>query len=246
MKLLTFAAACLGSVVAMPMFMTSVDEGLQKYETITQKICHDKSCSKACQATPLKIGKCMRASVGSFTMACSEDGTSFNQTQYSDSRCQEVKGTIPGQSDTCYQAGFGTYVEFTCDATVKAWTGSVAPKTPKVIANVIAPVAANGHYGDPLEGNCLPDEVDISIQGLSGSVCAPSCGFISSCPRDLPTGVTATPQCALQDASSGKKYCALICSPELPIKDQDAADDQCGEKASCKPISGVGLCTYDS
>ena len=52
---------------------------------------------------------------------------------------------------------------------------------------------------------------------------------------------------ALKSASSKfSKFCALICSPSLPILDQKAADSQCGENASCKEAgTGVGLCTYD-
>merc|ERR1712054_109167 len=108
------------------------------------------------------------------------------------------------------------------------------------------PSPSDTHYEDPNDGGCQSDEVDIQIQGVSGSVCAPKCGLFKPCPTDLPDGVTATPQCALQDSSSGKKYCALLCSPSLPILDQQAADDQCGEKASCKAIQTVGICTYDS
>merc|ERR1711966_593381 len=104
---------------------------------------------------------------------------------------------------------------------------------------------ANGHYEDPKDG-CGSDEVDITVQGIQGAVCAPKCTS-GSCPTDLPAGVTAAPQCALQDASSGDKYCALICSSSLPIVDQQVADSSCGENASCKSIPGqmVGICTYD-
>merc|ERR1711959_5011 len=94
------------------------------------------------------------------------------------------------------------------------------------------------HYGDPLSGSCLSDEVNITIQGVSGSVCSPGCTS-SSCPTDVPDGVTASPQCALEDASSGKKYCALICEAG---KD----NNQCG-KASCKVVQDpIGIRTYDS
>ena len=76
--------------------------------------------------------------------------------------------------------------------------------------------------------------------------CTPKCTLFKPCPADKPTGVTAKPQCALQDASSGLKYCALMCSPSLPIVDQKAADAQCGTNASCKSVqAGIGLCTYD-
>ncbi|KAL1524679.1 hypothetical protein AB1Y20_019565 [Prymnesium parvum] len=104
---------------------------------------------------------------------------------------------------------------------------------------------ASTHYSDP-SGGCLSDEAEITIQGVSGDFCSPKCtGLFQTCPSDVPSGVTAMPQCALQDASSGSKYCALICSPTADIKDQRAADAQCGTNASCKPIQGLGICTYD-
>jgi len=97
---------------------------------------------------------------------------------------------------------------------------------------------ANGtHYEDP-KGGCRSDEVDITIQGIQGAVCSPACTMGIFCPSDVPAGVTAAPQCALQDSSTQKKYCALICSPS-------SNDAQCGTNASCKSISGTGLCTYD-
>jgi len=96
--------------------------------------------------------------------------------------------------------------------------------------------AANGHYEDPKDG-CGSDEVSITVQGIQGAVCAPKCTS-GSCPSDVPAGVTAAPQCALQDSSTQKKYCALICSPS-------SNDAQCGTNASCKSIQGTGLCTYD-
>lgn len=105
--------------------------------------------------------------------------------------------------------------------------------------------APSTHYGDPANG-CLTDEAEVSIQGVSGDFCTPSCSLFKSCPTDIPEGVSASPQCALQDASSSKKYCALICSPTTPILDQKAADSQCGTNASCKEVQmGIGLCTYD-
>jgi C1A family cysteine protease len=103
----------------------------------------------------------------------------------------------------------------------------------------------HSHYGDPKDG-CLTDEIEISIQGITGDFCTPKCSLFKACPTDVPTGVTAQPQCALQDSSTGDKYCALICSPSLPIANQKSADEQCGTNASCKAAqAGVGLCTYD-
>jgi len=102
------------------------------------------------------------------------------------------------------------------------------------------------HYSDPATG-CLSDELEITIQGVTGDFCSPGCSLIKQCPTDVPEGVTADPQCALQDASSPTtKYCALMCSTTVPIRDQQAADDQCGANASCKTVQlGIGLCTYD-
>eukprot|EP00940_MAST-03C_sp_MAST-3C-sp2_P002433 g2433.t1 len=102
------------------------------------------------------------------------------------------------------------------------------------------PAPGQTHYGDPFKGPCESDEVDIQITDIDGKICSPACDASGSCPTDVPSGVTATPQCALK-SSTGSQYCALICTPG----DDDAAD-ACGENASCKPIQGTGLCTYDS
>merc|ERR1719421_1001035 len=128
------------------------------------------------------------------------------------------------------------------------------PMGPTTPTPAPAPTPAPGpagttHYGDPNTGACMSDEEAIQIQGVGGAVCSPACTgiFKTKCPTDVPAGVTAAPQCALQDASTSSKYCALICSPTLPIRDQKLADSACGgSNLSCKPISGVGICTYDS
>merc|ERR1711959_841034 len=78
----------------------------------------------------------------------------------------------------------------------------------------------------------------MGVQGVTGGFCSPACTLGIFCPGDVPSGVTAKPQCALQDSSTKKRYCALICSPS-------SNDDQCGTNASCKSISGTGICTYD-
>lgn len=104
--------------------------------------------------------------------------------------------------------------------------------------------APSTHYGDPYVG-CEPDEIKVTIQGLGGEICAPKCTS-AACPTDEPAGVTAKPQCALQDAGTGDKYCALMCSPTTDEPALRAGDASCGAKASCKAISGLGICTYDS
>mmetsp|Transcript_2336 Transcript_2336/g.4840 ORF Transcript_2336/g.4840 Transcript_2336/m.4840 type:complete len:447 (+) Transcript_2336:64-1404(+) len=108
-----------------------------------------------------------------------------------------------------------------------------------------SPPKKSTHYADPKAG-CLADEAEVSIQGVSGDFCSPKCTLFKPCPVDVPDGVAAEPQCALQDAASGQKFCALICSPSADIKDQKAADAQCGPNASCKSLQlGLGICTYD-
>ena len=94
----------------------------------------------------------------------------------------------------------------------------------------------NGYYENPFDvTSCSDGEVNVTISGIGGAICSPPCPDMS-CPSD--PAISARAQCALQ-ASSGEKYCALICSPEV-------ADSQCGENASCKALIGIGICTYDS
>lgn len=126
------------------------------------------------------------------------------------------------------------------------WAASTALQAPTNASAAIAtPMENPTHYGDPKDG-CRPDETQTRIQGVAGGLCTPRCTLFTPCPTDTPPGVTAQPQCALEDARSLQKYCALLCSTSLPILDQRGADAQCGEKASCKAVqAGVGLCTYD-
>jgi hypothetical protein len=110
------------------------------------------------------------------------------------------------------------------------------------------PAPGQTHYGDPLDGPCMTGELilNVTVTGVKGPFCSPQCIHESSlrCPLDKPAGVTATPQCALTN-SAGAKYCALICSPSTKPSALRAGDAQCGAKASCKPWTGLGLCTYD-
>ena len=105
--------------------------------------------------------------------------------------------------------------------------------------------AGSTHYSDPNDGGCLSDEINIQITGVDGSCCSATC-TTAACPTDVPSGVTAGAQCALQNAGTGDKYCALICAPTTDEKALRAGDAQCGDKASCKASSGTGICTYDS
>lgn len=102
------------------------------------------------------------------------------------------------------------------------------------------------HYSDPFQTGCLDDEVVIQIEGVSGEACAPSCSLFSPCPTDMPSGVTGTPECALEDAISGSQYCCVICSATATEADLKAGDEICGDNASCKDIAGTGICTFDT
>eukprot|EP00548_Thalassiothrix_antarctica_P004102 CAMPEP_0194145390 /NCGR_PEP_ID=MMETSP0152-20130528/17330_1 /TAXON_ID=1049557 /ORGANISM="Thalassiothrix antarctica, Strain L6-D1" /LENGTH=131 /DNA_ID=CAMNT_0038845619 /DNA_START=144 /DNA_END=539 /DNA_ORIENTATION=+ len=94
------------------------------------------------------------------------------------------------------------------------------------------------HYGSP-DGGCKADERSFQIQGIPGEICTPAC-VNGQCPDDVSDGVTATPVCALS-LPNGEKYCALVCKPERFLR---SSDDGCGD-ATCRPIQGVGICTFD-
>jgi hypothetical protein len=127
-----------------------------------------------------------------------------------------------------------------------------APTQPRAIHLLATPPPTpprpchQSHYGDPKIG-CCSDEESLTLTGVTGDLCPPYCtGTLkNTCPTDVPAGATATPQCALEDQSTGIKNCGLICSPTSIMKDQKAADAQCGTSASCKAIQTAGLCTYD-
>jgi len=114
---------------------------------------------------------------------------------------------------------------------------TTTPVTMSLIPGLL--VDATSHYEDPSPSGCQSGEVKIQIQGVKGDFCSPACTG-TSCPTDVPTGVTAKPTCALQDSSTHKKYCALICTPGTL-----AGDAQCGKNGSCKSIQSVGVCTYN-
>lgn len=103
-----------------------------------------------------------------------------------------------------------------------------------------SPPGPTTHYEDPNAGPCQKGETAIQITGVKGSFCSPKCGFLKECSKDVPPGTTAKPECVLEASGSSKPTdCALICVPA-------ALDSGCPAKASCKAISGTGLCTYDN
>jgi hypothetical protein len=104
----------------------------------------------------------------------------------------------------------------------------------QLLAFMLVASTAAVHYGDPnTPPGCLKDEIVVAhLQGLEGNFCSPSCEF-RTCPTDVPNNVTAKPNCDVTIA--GVKFCSLKCNGRT----------ECGSNASCKAISGTGVCTYN-
>ena len=163
-------------------------------------------------------------------------------------------GAVPPACFSQSQAARLPPAVFQCDDANKAAPEflTVIPQKPKlslipdfVEANKLKFVGEDDcHFENPFaEGKCRADEVGpITIEGIDGAMCAPECTD-SPCPTNTCQGM-ATPQCALE-SPEGQKFCALICSPDVKPSNLRAGDSECGDKASCKPIQGVGICTYD-
>jgi hypothetical protein len=95
------------------------------------------------------------------------------------------------------------------------------------------PTPGMSHYEKP---PCQQGEQEASVTGTTGKLCTPPCDQSGACPTDVPTNVTAVPQCILKD-QSGNQYCALAC-------DKDAECDVAGG-AKCSILqAGKGVCTY--
>jgi hypothetical protein len=93
-------------------------------------------------------------------------------------------------------------------------------------------------YSNPSTGECQENESKVSISGLPGAFCSPSCGPATPCPKDTHFGATAEGQCVLEtQGHSQPSQCALICKPGA---------GGCPRGASCQPIQGLGICTYPS
>jgi C1A family cysteine protease len=99
------------------------------------------------------------------------------------------------------------------------------------------PPGPSDDWENPFKGSCSSGEMNVTISGVSGAICSPSC--TSTCP-DAPSGWSgATPQCALK-SPTGDKYCALLCQPS------DSTSCSPSSSATCKSVQSVGICTYDN
>lgn len=91
-------------------------------------------------------------------------------------------------------------------------------------------------YSNPSSGDCMAGESSVSIGGVPGAFCSPSCGPATPCPKDSHFGATAQGQCVLETPGHNTPtQCALICKPGA---------GGCPRGASCQPIQGLGICTY--
>lgn len=109
-------------------------------------------------------------------------------------------------------------------------SGSPGPSPGPVPPPSPSPPSPSGstHYEKP---PCQSDEIDVKVQGFTGSTCSPKCTG-TTCPTDVPEGTKAKPQCILQD-SSGDKYCALTC-----------VLGGCPSGATCQHKGFSGICMY--
>jgi len=104
-----------------------------------------------------------------------------------------------------------------------------SPSPPAPPSPPSPPSPSTTHYEKP---PCQSDETIAQVDGASGSFCAPSCDT-TACPTDVPPGTSAKPNCALQDSSTGSKYCALTCFL-----------GGCPTGATCNMLGLRGICTY--
>merc|ERR1740121_2746529 len=111
--------------------------------------------------------------------------------------------------------------------------GKKGPGECGILSAPPAPPAPGGVHYD--KRPCLADEVEASVQGAGGDLCAPPCDG-TTCPTDVPAGTTASPKCVLQDSGSGKMYCALACF----------LSSGCPSGATCAHLGITGICVFPS
>lgn len=114
-------------------------------------------------------------------------------------------------------------------------TQGTDPKTTASTSTSSTPAPGPGSkvYEDPKDG-CSTGEKAIQVSGISGDFCAPACSAVGACP-DAPAGVDGQAQCVLQ-SPTGDRYCAILCNTGGCEPSADM---------TCKPIQGLGICTYD-
>ena len=108
------------------------------------------------------------------------------------------------------------------------------------------PGPPGAHYGDPLAGPCTGGDQNVTITGVPGAVCAPSCSTSSPCPP-APAGVTSAGQCILEaHGTTTPNLCVMVCKSNDEERGMTVLDGgACPEHATCKPIQTTAVCTYD-
>jgi len=116
-------------------------------------------------------------------------------------------------------------------------TPTPTPPTPTPTPPSPSPSKMRKHYEDPaIKGSCHSSEQSVTIQGIDGDFCSPSCSASKSCPDA--GKIAGEGQCILETSgSSTPTNCAIVCSPSSNQR-------QCPKGATCQPIQGTGLCTY--
>ena len=102
-------------------------------------------------------------------------------------------------------------------------------------AAVAANVAATTHYGNPFDAACEADEKNLTFAG-GDAVCGAKCGIGKACPKDVPAGMTAKPDC--YHASGLATYCVARCSSAADCGTDHVDCNDNGECVYTGPSSG--------
>jgi hypothetical protein len=104
-------------------------------------------------------------------------------------------------------------------------------------------------YGDPAAG-CLPGETPLSVPGVPGAFCSPSCAAqgdeaVNLCPPAPNGTVHVEGKCNIATDKDWKpSACGLVC--DRTVYSPKWAPTVCPPGSTCQLAQGYGLCTYPS
>lgn len=104
-------------------------------------------------------------------------------------------------------------------------------------------------YGDPATG-CLPGETPLSVPGIPGAFCSPSCAAqgdeaVNLCPPAPNGTVHVEGKCNIATDKDWKpSACGLVC--DRTVYSPKWAPTVCPPGSTCQLAQGYGLCTYPS
>ena len=169
-------------------------------------------------------------------------GTTWGENGYI--RMQRNVASSSGQCGIAMQASY-PQVSGSSPTPTPTPTPSPAPSPAPTPTPTPTP-SASSQYEEP---PCTAGEEAVSITGLSGSFCSPSCSSTTSCPA-APSSSTATAQCILSmSGSSSATNCALVCGSTSTTATRKllGGGSGCPTGATCEyTSSGTGICTYAS